>query len=174
MKWTFESPQFEEHKLLDSDLIRLKPYGLSLNQDPARPTLILKDDSGEHSLAVALTPIETGVVVQQSNPGAMSSSHRTTELLLQSLSIKILKCVFVSLKDHHQYVRLYLDGHPTQGSLKVKAIEALSLCLYLEVPIFATAKYMAKSRVLNVEMTEIPDGLLANTNLLTKTHEYLI
>jgi hypothetical protein len=174
MKWTFESTQFEEHKLLDSDLIRLKPYGLSLNQDPARPILILKDDSGQHSLTVTLTPVETGVVVQQSNPGAMSSCHKPTELLLKSLNIKILKCVFVSLKDHHQYVRLYLDGHPTHGSLKMKAIEALSLCLYLDVPIFATAKYMAKSRVLNVEMGTVPEGLLASANLLTKTHEYLI
>jgi hypothetical protein len=128
----------------------------------------------EHSLAVNLSPIETGVLIQQSAPGSLASTHRVTELLLESLKIRIEKCVFVALKDNHQYLRLYLDGHPSHGSIKVKAEEAMSLCLHLDVPIFATKKFMHKSRVMSVEMEGLSQGLMMNPAVMTKTHEYLI
>jgi len=174
MKLVFETMQFEEHKISERDLIQLRPHGLSLNQDPARPILILRSENSEHTLAVSLSPIETGVVIQQSSAGALTTTHKVTQLLLESLQIKIEKCVFVALKGHHQYVRLHLDGHPTQGSLKVKAEEAMSLCLQLEVPIYATKKFINKSRVMNAEIEGLAQGLKLNSNVMTKTHEYLI
>lgn len=179
MKLVFESLQFEEHKISEKDLIRLYPHGVSLNQDPSRPILILRSEApkkggAEYTLAVNLSPIETGVLIQQSSPNSQSSTHRVTELLLESLKIKIEKCVFVALKDNHQYMRLHLDGHPTHGSLKVKAEEAMSLCLHLEVPIYATKKFINKSRVMNAEMDGLSQGLMMNPGVLNKTHEYLI
>ncbi len=174
MNLVFETVQFEEHKISEKDLIRLRPHGLSLNQDPARPILILRSDDGDHSLAVNLSPIETGVVIQQSHAGSPTTPHRVAQKLLESLEIKIEKCVFVALKGHHQYVRLHLAGHPTHGSLKLKAEEAMSLCLHLEVPIYASKKFINKSRVMAAEIEGLSQGLLLNSNLLTKTHEYLI
>jgi hypothetical protein len=175
MKVIFDSPHFEEHKISEADLIRLEPYGFSLNLDPSRPMLILRDESGNHTLPVFLTPIEAGVTIQQSNNQAVPTTpHRVMELLLQSLNIKIEKCVFVAIKDHHQFVRLYFDGHPTQGSVKVKAEEAMSLCLHLEVPIYATKKFMSKSRTMSAEMEGLSRGLQLTQSALMKTHEYLI
>jgi bifunctional DNase/RNase len=178
MKLAFETVQFEEHKISEKDLVQLYPHGVSLNQDPSRPILILRNrpekGQAEHTLAVNLSPIETGVLIQQSAPGVQARTHRVTELLLESLKIRIEKCVFVALKDNHQYLRLYLDGHPTHGSLKVKAEEAMSLCLHLEVPIFATKKFMNKSRVMSAEVEGLSQGLMMNPAVMTKTHEYLI
>jgi uncharacterized protein len=174
MKLVFETSQFEEHKISDDDLIRLRPHGVSLTQDPSRPILILRSENSEHTLAVNLSPIETGVLIQQSHPSTPASTHKVTEMLLESLKIKIEKCVFVAIKDHHQYVRLHLEGHPTHGSLKVKAEEGMALCLHLEVPIYATKKFMNKSRVMSAETEGFTQGLLANPGVLAKTHEYLI
>ncbi len=174
MKIVFETAQFEEHKISEKDLIRLQPYGLSLNQDPSRPILILKSDKGEHTLAVGMSPIEAGVMIQQSSPAATSSPHKVTSQLLETLNIKIEKAVFVALKDNHQYMRLYLEGHPTHGSLKVKAEEAMSLCLHMEVPFYATKKFMNKSRVMSAEIEGLSQGLMMNPAVMTKTHEYLI
>lgn len=175
MKMVFQSQHFEEHKISEKDLIRLHPYGLSLGQDPARPMLLLRDDLGKYTLPVFLTQIEAGVALQQSNMQSLPTTpHRVTEILLESLSIKIEKCVFVAIKDHHQYMRLYFEGHPTQGSVKVKAEEAMSLCLHLNVPIYATPKFMNKSRVMSAELDGLTQGLTMNPAILTKTHQYLI
>jgi bifunctional DNase/RNase len=175
MKLVFQPANFEEHKISDKDLIRLHAYGLSLSQDPARPMLILRDESGRHNLPVLLTPIEAGVTIQQSNQQWMPTTpHRVTEALLESLNIKIEKAVFVALRDHHQYMRLYLDGHPSMGSMKVKAEEAMSLCLHLDVPIFATTKFMNKSRSMSAEIEGLTQGLALNPAVLMKTHQYLI
>ncbi len=175
MKIVFQSQHFEEHKISDENLIRLFPYGFSLNQDPTRPMLLLKDESEKHSLPVFLTPIEAAVSLQQSNQNSVPTTpHKVTQILLESLQIRIEKAVFVAIKDHHQYMRLFLEGHPTQGSIKVKAQEAMSLCLSLDVPIYATTKFMNKSRVMSAELDGLSEGLQLNPAVLMKTHEYLI
>jgi bifunctional DNase/RNase len=175
MTTVFETVQFEEQKIVEKELIRLYPYGLSLNHDPSRPLMILRDDDSEHTLPVFLTPIEAGVAIQQSNQQLIPTTpHRVTEILLESLKIKIVKCVFVAIKSNHQYMRLYLSGHPTHDSIKVKAEEAMSLCLHLNVPIYATKKFMNKSRVMSAEIEGISKGLQLNPKALMKTHEYLI
>lgn len=175
MKIVFQSEHFEEHKISEKDLIRLHPYGLSLNQDPSRPILLLRDDLSQHTLPVFLTPIEAGVTMQQSSLQSLPTTpHKVTELLLESLNIKIEKCVFVAIKDHHQYVRIYFENHPSQGSIKVKAEEAMSLCLHMNAPIYATKKFMNKSRVMSAEIEGLSQGLKLNPAVMMKTHEYLI
>lgn len=187
MKIVFAKPYFEEHKISEDveqsvskvanrneELIQLFPYGLSLNQDPSRPLLLLRDQSGQHTLPVYLTPIEAGVAIQQSNQTLASTPHKVLELLLKSLQIKITKCVFVGIKGHHQYMRIFFDGHPTQNSLRVKAQEAMSLCLQMNVPFFATLQFMNRSRVLSAELDGISKGLEMNPAVLAKTHQYLI
>ena len=63
----FNAQQDEKFNFDDDDLVELKPYGLSLNNDTSRPFLILKDALGEHTLPVAVTQIEAGVALSQSN-----------------------------------------------------------------------------------------------------------
>lgn len=173
MKIVFDTQEFVEHKISEENLIQLKVFGVSIHQQPDRPILILKDDRGEYSLAVGLTPIETGVLLQQSNKSSVSSPHKFTELLLQSLNIKIEKAIFESIKDHQQFVRLFLEGHPSQGSIRVKAEEAMSLCVQLDVPIFATRKYIQKSRVMAAQTENLLQGIAQSSAILPKNHEYL-
>lgn len=175
IRTVFEPVQFEEHKISEKELIQLFPYGLSLNHDPSRPLLLLRDDDAEHTLPVFLTPIEAGVAIQQNNHQIIPTTpHRVTEILLESLKIKIEKCIFIAIKGHHQWMRLYLSGHPTHDSIEVKAEEAMSLCLHLNVPIFATKKFMNKSRVMSAQIDGLSKGLQLNPQALLKTHEYLI
>lgn len=175
MKIVFQSEHFEEHHIQDENLIRLLPYGLTLIQDPTRPTFLLKDQSGKYVLPVSLTPIEAGLAVQQGNQTVMPSTpHRVLEQILGTLDIKIQKCVFVEIRGNLQYVRLFLENHPSHGSVKVRADEALSLCLHLNVPIFATAKFMNRSRMMNAEVEGLAEGLQLNPAVLARNHEYLI
>jgi bifunctional DNase/RNase len=174
MKLIFQSEHLEEHKISEKNLIRLYPYGITLTQIPGRPILLLKDEAGENTLPVAINQLEAGVAVQQSqNSVAVSSPHHVTKVILESLNIKIEKCVFVEIKSQHQYVRLTIDGHPKYGSLKFKADEVMSLCLHLNIPIYATQKLMKKSQTMSAELEGIAQGIELNPAVMMRTHEYL-
>lgn len=148
----FSSEHFEENKINDEDLIRLHPYGMTVAAEFQRPVLLMKDDSGKHVLPVAINPIEAGVTLSQSNPSISPvTMHKFSEVLMDSLSIKITRCVFVEIRGAHQFVRLYLENHPKYGSLKLKAEECMSLCLHMGVEFYATSQFMNKSKILTAE-----------------------
>lgn len=165
----------EEQNFSDKDLIRLKPYGLSVSTDFARPFLLLKDADHKYTLPVAVNPLEAGVALSQANKAvAPTTPHRFTELLLETLHIEIEKCVFVELKGHFQFVRLFLKNHPTQDSIKIRADEVMSVCLHLDIPIYATKEYIAKSRVMNAEMDGVSADIKAHPSIIQKNHPYIM
>ena len=143
----------EEEVFHQNDLVRLFPFGLSVTTDASRPFLLLKDEAHLHTLPVAVSPIDAGVALSQSNRTTLESTpHKFTALLMQSLDVEIKQAVFVEIKGSHQYLRLYLSGHQNLSSIKLRADEAMSLCLYLGVPLFATRNFIGRSRVLSAEV----------------------
>ena len=143
----------EEEVFHQNDLVRLFPFGLSVTTDASRPFLLLKDEAHQHTLPVAVSPIDAGVALSQSNRTTLESTpHKFTALLMQSLGVEIKQAVFVEIKGSHQYLRLYLSGHQNLNSIKLRADEAMSLCLYLGVPLFATRNFIGRSRVLSAEV----------------------
>jgi hypothetical protein len=172
---TFKHNQSEEISFHQSDLIRLFPFGLSMAQEGARPILLLKDEKGLHTLPVAVNPLEAGMALSQVNHAAPPSTpHRFASLLMNSLKIEPLQCVFVQIKGAHQYVRVYFRGHASLNSLKVRADEAMSLCLHLTVPIYATMDFINQSKVMNAEIKELNQGVMKNRHLVIKNHTYMM
>ena len=169
----FAQESQEEETFHQKDLVQLSPYGLSVNGDVNRPVLLLKDEAHIYTLPVVVSPIDAGVVLAQTNKTILESSpHRFTLVLLQSLGIEIKQAVFVEIKASSQYLRLYLSGHPSMSSIKLRADEAMSLCIYLDVPIFATKNFIGRSRVMN---TEVESGAqkLNNLGIFDKGSGYL-
>lgn len=171
----FSTSLEEENTFAAKDLIRLKPFGLSVSTDFARPFLLLKDESHKYTLPVAVNPLEAGVALSQANKSvAPTTPHRFTEVLLETLHMQIEKCVFVELKGHFQFVRLFLKNHPTQESIKIRADEVMSLCLHLDIPIYATKKYIDQSRVMNAEMDGVSADIKAHPSIIQKNHPYIM
>ncbi len=157
----FSQPSQEEEVFHQSDLVKLNPYGLSVSGDVTRPFLLLKDEGHQYTLPVAVSPIDAGVLLSQNNGQALQSSpHKFTAMLLESLDIQIKQAVFVEIKGAHQYLRLYLSGNPRQSSFKLRADEAMSLCMYLSVPLFASRSFIGRSRVMNAQADEGAQGAL--------------
>ncbi|MFM6929176.1 MAG: bifunctional nuclease family protein [Bdellovibrio sp.] len=155
----FATESQDEETFHQGDLVQLFPYGLSVTSDTSRPFLLLKDEGHQHTLPVAVSPIEAGVALSQSNRSAPESTpHKFTQLLMQSLGIEVKQAVFVEIKGANQYVRLYLSGHTGTNSIKLRADEAMSLCLYLGTPIFATKNFIGRSRVMNAEIQSNHSG----------------
>ena len=168
----FQTQDQEEEVFHQDDLIELFPYGL--NVDGNRPFLLLKDVSHHYTLPVAVNPLEAGMTLSQSNHSvAPVTPHRFTELLLESLNLEVKQCVFVEIKGAHQYVRLYIAGHPTQTSLKLRADEAMSLCLHLRVPLFASKAFIGKSQVMAAQIESLPQDLHLTVGINDKRPTYL-
>ncbi|PIS11353.1 MAG: hypothetical protein COT73_04430 [Bdellovibrio sp. CG10_big_fil_rev_8_21_14_0_10_47_8] len=175
MKTVFPIEHYEEYKIVESRLIRLAPYAMALNQDPSKPLLLLKDKSGQHVLPVTLNPVEAGTALQSSSHSLIPTTpHKVTQLLLESLKMKVERCVFVEIKGHCQYVRLFIDGHPNEESLKVRADEAMSLCLHLNVPFYATRKFMNRSRTMQADLEGLAQVQSSQPDVFTRTHQYLL
>lgn len=171
----FSKPQDERVDFEETELIELQPYGLSLSNDAARPFLILKDKNAEYTLPVGINQLEAGVTLTQSATSAVPVTlHKFSEILLSSLDIKIERCVFVEIKTVHQYVRLYMKGHPLYASLKFRADEVMSLCIHQKIPIFATKSFINRSKVMSAEIVGIAKGLADHPLALTKAHTYLM
>lgn len=157
-------------------LLELKPFGMSVDADGGRPLLLMKDQSGELTLPVPLTPLEAGVALTQSNKTvAPTTPHRVTELLLTKLGAKISRCVFQEIKLNHQYVALDLENFPSEAkALVVRADECMSLCLHLEVPVFASRDFILKSRTYVADLNGQYQNLLKNPKVLQRTHHYIM
>lgn len=170
----YSSEHFEENSFSDDELVLLEAYAVSVNSEPERPTLLLRDESKSFVLPVPLTPLETGISLAQMNVNSLGTSpHTLLAKLLESFSVQIERCVFVEIKGAHQFVRVYFEGHPQMGSMKFKAEEVMSAMLHLKVPIFATKKIISKSRMLSAEMQTLAQGLMLNPTMLGRHHPYL-
>ena len=166
---------FAPEKVNEKDLLKLSAYGIQLSADGLRPVLLLRDEKHEHTMPVMLNPLEAGVALTQSNKNiAPTTPHKVTEALLESLQITFEACVFMELQGGHQYVHLRMKNHPSRDYLRVRADEAMSLCLYFNVPMFATADYMARSRVLTAQAEGAFKGLLAHPEVFAKTHKFIM
>ena len=171
MKTDFLFTKIQEDKLNfdDNDLIELKPYGLSLNNETSRPFLLLKDVRGEHTLPVGISQIEAGVAMTQTQPNQLNSTpHTFLQKLIESLDITIERCVFIEISGHHQFVRLFMKGHPKYQSFKVRADEAMSLCLHLKVSFFATKSFIQKSKVMAADSFQVNEVMLPQMGIVNK------
>lgn len=171
----FAASEADEEVFHQDDLVPLSPFGLSLSTESERPFLLFKDPTGEHTLPVALNPLEAGVTLTQSSNGvAPTTPHRFTQLLLEGLGLEAKQAVFVQIKGVHQYVRIYLSGHPMLSSLKLRADEAMSLCLHLGVPLFATKSFILRSKVMTAEIEGLGGKVKARPELFVKNHRFLM
>ncbi len=174
-KVLFADQDKSEEVFHDRDLIQLFPYGLSLNGELSRPFLLLKDSTHEWTLPVAVNALEAGVTLSQSNKNQLPlSPHRFSQALLQSLDIQVVRCVFVEISGHHQFVRLYMMGHPGTNSLKLRADDAMSLCLQLGVPIYATRKFINKSRVMSADIESLQKQARISKTFVDRPPSYLM
>lgn len=163
----FSKPQDEKVDFIHQDLVELKPYGLSLANDTTRPFLLLKDEKGLYTLPVSISQIEAGMTLTHSSVSQPEMSpHKFVEKLIESLDIKIEKCVFIEIKGLHQYVRVYMSGHPKYQSIKLKAEEAMSLCLHLKVPLYASIDFIQKSKLMTAEISYAAKNLLHQPEFL--------
>lgn len=169
----FTVDHFEENSCPEDKLIALDPVGITLNMDPSRPVLLFKSRDQKVTFPVIVSPLEAGLTlgISRAETVVAANSHGFLEKILESLSIRISKLVFVEIKNSVQYVRVYLEGHPHYGSLKVRADEVMSVALKLQVPCFVVPDVLKKSKQMQVETETIVKGLAQSQSAWVKPPE---
>lgn len=170
----FSNQSSEEEVFHQKDLIQLYPFGVSITPDLLNPYILLKDKALDLTMPVSIHPIEASSVLNLGNKTQVPyNPHFFLGELLGSLDIKILQCVFVQLKGTKQFVRLYFQGHQKLNSIKLQADYAISLCISLNIPIFATKNFINQSKLLNAQVEGVTKGLIENQKILLKNSNYL-
>lgn len=166
----------EEETFHQNDLIALYPYGVSVAPDLSDTFFFLKNKSQNLTLPVLVNPIEASLILAQLNVSAelqMVQPHSALSTMLKTLGVGFLQCVFVQTKGNKQLVRLYFAGHPTANSIKVYADQAMSLCIAMRVPIFATLNFINQSKVVRVQADGLTKNMIEKQKLLLKSSTYL-
>jgi bifunctional DNase/RNase len=170
----FAEQSSEEEVFHQDELIQLFPFGVSITPDILNPFVLLKDKSLDLTLPVAIHPIEASSVLSFGNKTQVPyNPHAFLKQILSSLDIKVLQCVFVQLKGPKQFVRIYFQGHDKLNSIKVQADQAISLCISMDVPIFATKKIINQSKLLNVQIEGVTKRLIENQKTIVRNSSYI-
>ncbi|MCS6838950.1 MAG: DUF151 domain-containing protein [Bdellovibrionaceae bacterium] len=152
-------------------LVMLKPLGINMSQMASRPLLLLRDDSGELTLPLPISPLDAGVLMQQAGKAAtMWSPHQVTVEILKLAQLEPERCVFIEIRGGAVWGRLEFKN---QKAIEMRADYLVSLCLYLNVPIFATADLIWRARHQVFEIQE-QDGLMLFQSSAFRPHEYLM
>jgi hypothetical protein len=147
-----------------SEWIEMFPFGIAMAANNTRPVMIFKDKAEKRVLPVWLSPMDAGIAVAQANSrypsgGQVSGSpHELSMQIMRTLHLEIEKCLFKTVKGHHQYLEIHLRS--TKGRklaagvsiLESPADDAISFCLRSGCKFFATGEYIERSRVLEGEM----------------------
>lgn len=158
--------------------IRLKPLGVQIMGEGLLPVLLLKEASlegyGDLSLPVPLSPLEAGLTLGQSQPHLeLTGPHKGAAAIFDSLGVKIKKATFDDIQGQKQLLRLHFENHPHLKTLLLPAAGALSLCLALKVPIFATKEFILRSQTMANELQGLAEDLKRANVTIKKTHSYL-
>lgn len=166
----------EEETFHQDDLIALLPFGVSIAPDLRDTFLFLKNKAQDLTLPVLINPIEASLILAQLNVAVELQAvqiHSALATLLKTLGVGLLQCVFVQTKGNKQLVRLYFNGHPSAHSIKVYAEEAMSLCIALRVPIYATLNFINQSKVVQLPAEELSKNIIEKQKMLLKNSTYL-
>jgi uncharacterized protein len=166
----------DEESFHQKDLIPLFPYGISVAPDLKNTFFFLKDKEQNLTLPVLVNPIEASLILAQLNLAPdmqLAQPHTALSTMLRTLGVGLLQCVFVQTKGNRQLVRLYFDGHKSASSIKIYADQAMSVCIALRVPIYATLSFINQSKVAQVQIEGLTKNLLENQKLLLKNTTYL-
>ena len=139
------------------DWIELFPYGVTIESEgfasPNRPVMLFKNKDETRVLPVWISPLEAGMIL--SRPLHQRENfypHNLGGNILNSLGIKLEKCIFVDVKGLCQYVDLYFSGSDKIKKLQSSADEAISFCLSMNTRFYCQSEFIDRCRILDGEI----------------------
>ncbi len=137
--------------------------------------MIMKSENTTVSLPIFLNPLEAAILVDQKLKNGMSKTRDSFLLnLLESLNLEISKCVFTDISRQQQYGVLYFKNHPNLRKMRVLIEDVMTICLELETPFYGTAQFIQESRVMEIDPTDVAQGIDISNYAQLRSHKYLM
>jgi bifunctional DNase/RNase len=156
------------------DYMELEPYGVTAAADNSRPVMLFKSIETGDVLPVWLSAIDAGVALSQHQVAAPDSSpHDLTIKVMDSLGVRLDRCVFTEIRGHHQYVELFFSGSRKLRSIVARADQAMSFSLQAKTRFFCTRQYVNDSKILSAEMNGMMKDLKLKPGVARNRHPYL-
>lgn len=157
-----------------SDWLEMEPFAVTASADEMRPVMLFRVVGGEDVLPVWLSPIDAGIALtQHQGRVAPISPHDLSLKVLETLGVRLERCLFSEVKGHHQYVELQFSGSRKLKSLVARADQALSFSLQAKAKFYCRPEYIHESKVVNAEMVGVHNDLKLNPNLSKNRQKYL-
>lgn len=143
------------------NLIQVFPVGISVSNTPERPVLIFKDKSEKHVLPVWLDHVDAGLVMADSSQKTRQSGvHHAVLKTFEAFGIKVEKVIFDEVVGHQQFVNVFFTQKKDVKEVRLRAAEAMSLCLKSGAEFFATVDVMDKSREIDMTLASMQIAML--------------
>ena len=147
----------KEMRLEEEGWIELFPYGITFDlkgfASPQRPVIFFKDKEEVQVLPVWLSPLDAGIALaQQEKQEVPNRPYHLAWKILKSLGLKLDRCLFIEIKDHHLYVELHFSGVEELKKMTIRADEAISFCLSTETKFYCKSEFIDQCRVVDSGM----------------------
>ncbi len=131
-----------------TEKVRLTPLGISVGSD--WPMLIFKDDKGD-MVPIWLDPLDAGILISAAQKGRRPfGPHGGGLKILKSLDANVESVYIDEIKDQTQYASVTVVQNDKTVTVKVKAMEVMSLAAFAGCEFFATVDVIEKSRQMSL------------------------
>ena len=141
-----------------AEWVELYPQGISVTSTVGRPVLVMKDQRGVEVLPVWMNPLDAGIAIAELTTSSGATPHMVTRRMMEALKIRAVRCSFVELLGHHQYVIVEFEGSNELKAIRVRADEAMSFCVQARVKFQATRAFMRMCRDVDADMERLENG----------------
>lgn len=170
------SEKFEADLRSEEEWIEVFPFGVTLAADEVRPIMLFRDLSKKLTLPVWLSPLDAGISLSQEFQNSVPvTPHRLTQKILSHLGVGLECCLFVEIAGQTQMVELKFQGQPEKlQSLRHRADECISFCLFAKAKFFAPRWFIQRSRDLGAEIENMQKGLKIEPGIGQNQHPYMM
>ena len=141
-----------------AEWVELYPQGISVTSTVGRPVLVMKDQRGVEVLPVWMNPLDAGIAIAELTTSSGATPHMVSRRMMEALKIRAVRCSFVELLGHHQYVIVEFEGSMELKAIRVRADEAMSFCVQARVKFQATRAFMRMCRDVDADMERLENG----------------
>ncbi|GEM_PF-3307668 len=155
--------------------IELKPLGVGISQITNRPELLLKNEEKDLIIPILISPLDAGVMIQQSGRSkSLSSPYLVTERILKEVGWTLKKCYLTGIDSSGQVLSRLEFTSPKKNIDNIKADQSLPLSIYLGVKIYATTETIWKIKASNQGQNDHMQEYHILNSVSDRGHTYLM
>lgn len=140
-------------------MIEMRVAGLALDPTTQMPIVILRDDSGTHTLPIWIGLVEASAIATflEKIPLARPMTHDLLRNLLDELGAKVTRVEITELRENTFYALIHLQHQGADRPIDARPSDAVALALRAGAPILVSEEVLAHARKIEV-VDERGDG----------------